>query len=209
MSHSGRASPLTVRRRAARRRGRQRVRRQRRQRRPRAAAASARSRCGSATSCRSPATSPPTGRTSIAPSSSASTCRTPRCKQAGQLEATVKLVGSEDGQTQASASVEAATKLVKSNKANVIIGEMASSATIPMAQSVTIPNQHRPDLADLERAADHRRSRTTATSGGRIHRTRCRARCSRRRRSRRSARARRSTSAPATTPSARRCCSSS
>ncbi len=52
----------------------------------------------------------------------------------------VELVGSEDGQTQASASVEAATKLVKSNHANVIIGEMASSATIPMAQSVTIPN---------------------------------------------------------------------
>jgi ABC-type branched-subunit amino acid transport system substrate-binding protein len=52
----------------------------------------------------------------------------------------VKLVGSEDGQTQASASVEAATKLVQSNHANVIIGEMASSATIPMAQSVTIPN---------------------------------------------------------------------
>jgi ABC-type branched-subunit amino acid transport system substrate-binding protein len=53
----------------------------------------------------------------------------------------VRLVGSEDGQTQASASVEAATKLVKSNRANVIIGEMASSATIPMAQSVTIPNR--------------------------------------------------------------------
>src|SRR3954452_5562244 len=53
----------------------------------------------------------------------------------------VKLVGSEDGQTQASASVEAATKLVKSNKANVLIGEMASSATIPMAQSVAIPNK--------------------------------------------------------------------
>ena len=53
----------------------------------------------------------------------------------------VSLVGSEDGQTQASASVEAATKLVKSNHANVIIGEMASSATIPMAQSVTIPNK--------------------------------------------------------------------
>ena len=52
----------------------------------------------------------------------------------------VTLVGSEDGQTQASASVEAATKLVKSNHANVIIGEMASGATIPMAQSVTIPN---------------------------------------------------------------------
>jgi ABC-type branched-subunit amino acid transport system substrate-binding protein len=53
----------------------------------------------------------------------------------------VTLVGSEDGQTQASASVEAATKLVKSNKADVIIGEMASSATIPMARSVTIPNR--------------------------------------------------------------------
>ena len=52
----------------------------------------------------------------------------------------VTLVGSEDGQTQASASVEAATKLVKSNHANVLIGEMASSATIPMAQSVAIPN---------------------------------------------------------------------
>jgi branched-chain amino acid transport system substrate-binding protein len=66
-----------------------------------------------------------------------------RALQAARLDATasVKLVGSEDGQTQASASVEAATKLVKSDKANVIIGEMASSATIPMAQSVTIPNR--------------------------------------------------------------------
>jgi branched-chain amino acid transport system substrate-binding protein len=53
----------------------------------------------------------------------------------------VTLVGSEDGQTQASASVEAATKLVKSDKANVLIGEMASGATIPMAQSVSIPNR--------------------------------------------------------------------
>jgi ABC-type branched-subunit amino acid transport system substrate-binding protein len=52
----------------------------------------------------------------------------------------VTLVGSEDGQTDATASVEATTKLVKANHANVIIGEMASSATIPMAQSVTIPN---------------------------------------------------------------------
>jgi branched-chain amino acid transport system substrate-binding protein len=60
-------------------------------------------------------------------------------KQAGS-DSTVELVGSEDGQTQASASVEAATKLIKSNHANVLIGEMASSATIPMAQSVSIPN---------------------------------------------------------------------
>ncbi len=56
-------------------------------------------------------------------------------------QASVQLVASEDGQTQASASVEAATKLVKSDKVNLIIGEMASSATIPMAQSVTIPNR--------------------------------------------------------------------
>lgn len=61
-------------------------------------------------------------------------------KKAGLNGASVKLVGSEDGQTQASASVEAATKLIKANKASVIIGEMASGATIPMAQSVTIPN---------------------------------------------------------------------
>jgi ABC-type branched-subunit amino acid transport system substrate-binding protein len=53
----------------------------------------------------------------------------------------VRLVASEDGQTQAAASVEAATKLVKANKVDVIIGEMASSATIPLAQSVAIPNR--------------------------------------------------------------------
>jgi ABC-type branched-subunit amino acid transport system substrate-binding protein len=52
----------------------------------------------------------------------------------------VTLVDSQDGQTQATASVEAATKEVKSEHVNVVIGEMSSSATIPMAQSVTIPN---------------------------------------------------------------------
>jgi ABC-type branched-subunit amino acid transport system substrate-binding protein len=57
----------------------------------------------------------------------------------GQMSSVV--VASEDGQTKASASVEAATKLVKTDRVNVIIGEMASSATIPMAQSVTIPNR--------------------------------------------------------------------
>jgi len=53
----------------------------------------------------------------------------------------VRIVDSEDGQTAASASVEAATKLVKTDRVSVVIGEMASSATIPMAQSVTIPNK--------------------------------------------------------------------
>jgi branched-chain amino acid transport system substrate-binding protein len=61
--------------------------------------------------------------------------------KAAKLNATSKLVASEDGQTQASASVEAATKLVKSDKVNVVIGEMASTATIPVAQSVTVPNK--------------------------------------------------------------------
>jgi ABC-type branched-subunit amino acid transport system substrate-binding protein len=52
----------------------------------------------------------------------------------------VALVDSQDGQTQAAASVEAATKEVKSEHVNVLIGETSSSATIPMAESVTIPN---------------------------------------------------------------------
>jgi branched-chain amino acid transport system substrate-binding protein len=56
---------------------------------------------------------------------------------AGKIK--VQLVDSQDGQTQASASVEAAKKEVGEH-VNVIIGEMASGATIPMAQSVTIPN---------------------------------------------------------------------
>lgn len=51
----------------------------------------------------------------------------------------VVLVDSQDGQSQASASVEAAKKEVGEH-VDVIIGEMASGATIPMAQSVTIPN---------------------------------------------------------------------
>jgi ABC-type branched-subunit amino acid transport system substrate-binding protein len=61
-------------------------------------------------------------------------------KAAGLKHASVKLVGSEDGQGSATAASEAATKLIKSNGATVIIGEMASGATIPMAQSVTIPD---------------------------------------------------------------------
>ena len=62
-------------------------------------------------------------------------------KRLKQTDISTKLVASEDGQTQAAASVEAATKLVKVDKVNVVIGEMASGATIPVAQSVTIPNR--------------------------------------------------------------------
>jgi ABC-type branched-subunit amino acid transport system substrate-binding protein len=46
----------------------------------------------------------------------------------------VTLVGSEDGQTDATASVEAATKLVKSNHANVIIGAMVAAVPHPKEQ---------------------------------------------------------------------------
>lgn len=53
----------------------------------------------------------------------------------------VRVVGSEDSQTQAAAAVEAAKKLVNIDKATVLIGDMASNSSIPMAQSVSIPNR--------------------------------------------------------------------
>jgi ABC-type branched-subunit amino acid transport system substrate-binding protein len=60
-------------------------------------------------------------------------------KQDG-IGVTVKAVGSEDDQTMPAAGVEAATKLVKTDGAQVIIGSMASGVTLAIAQSVTIPN---------------------------------------------------------------------
>ena len=62
-------------------------------------------------------------------------------RSAGLGSSSVTLTASEDGQTQASASVEAATKLVNTDRVNVVIGEMASSATIPMVRSVTVPKR--------------------------------------------------------------------
>jgi branched-chain amino acid transport system substrate-binding protein len=56
------------------------------------------------------------------------------------INVTIKVVGSEDDQTQAAAGVEAATKLVKTQGAQVIIGSMSSGVTLAIAQSVTIPN---------------------------------------------------------------------
>ena len=103
-------------------------------------------------------------------------------------KASVKLVASEDGQTRAAASVEAATKLVKSDKVNVIIGEMASGATIPMAQSVTIPNKI-VQISPTSSVPQITSIRTTATSGARTRPTRFRAGCSRRRPSMHSERA--------------------
>ena len=109
------------------------------------------------------------------------------------------------GRRRRRASVEAATKLVKSEQGQRDHRRDGVGRHDPDGAVGDDPEQDRPDLSDLERAADHRRSRTTATSGARTRPTRCRARCSRRRRSTHSARARRSTSARATTRSAPRC----
>lgn len=56
------------------------------------------------------------------------------------INVTVKAVGSEDDQTQPAAGVEAATKLVKTDSARVLIGSMSSGVTLAIAQSVAIPN---------------------------------------------------------------------
>lgn len=58
----------------------------------------------------------------------------------GAPGAKVAIVGSEDDQTSTSAGVEAATKLVQSEHAQVLIGSMSSGVTIAIAQSVAIPN---------------------------------------------------------------------
>lgn len=52
----------------------------------------------------------------------------------------VELVATEDSGTQQGPGVEAATKLVQSDQVHVVIGAMASNVTIPIAESVTIPN---------------------------------------------------------------------
>lgn len=52
----------------------------------------------------------------------------------------IQIVGSEDDQTQATAGVEAARKLVDADHAQVIIGSMSSSVTLAIAESVAIPD---------------------------------------------------------------------
>jgi ABC-type branched-subunit amino acid transport system substrate-binding protein len=54
---------------------------------------------------------------------------------------TVEIAATEDDQTDAKASVEAATKLVQTDKVNMIMGPLASTDTEAVAQSVAIPNQ--------------------------------------------------------------------
>lgn len=60
---------------------------------------------------------------------------------AGVSDVTVTLVPVEDDGGRAQAGVEAATKFVQADDVNVVLGTMASTVTIAMAESVTIPNQ--------------------------------------------------------------------
>jgi ABC-type branched-subunit amino acid transport system substrate-binding protein len=52
----------------------------------------------------------------------------------------VEIVATEDDQTEATAGVEAATKLVQTDDVQVIVGALASAVTTPIAESVAIPN---------------------------------------------------------------------
>jgi len=60
-------------------------------------------------------------------------------KSAG-VAGSCKITASEDDQATPALAVEAATKLVKSNKVNAIVGPLTSGSTLGAAQSVTVPN---------------------------------------------------------------------
>jgi ABC-type branched-subunit amino acid transport system substrate-binding protein len=70
----------------------------------------------------------------------------------------VTLLPVEDDGGKSQAGVEAATKFVQTDDVDVVIGTMASSVTIPIAQSVTIPNKvvqitptsTAPEITDLD-----------------------------------------------------------
>ncbi len=98
---------------------------------------------------------------------------------------TCKVVGSEDDQATPAVAVEAVTKLVKSNGAQLIVGPLTSGATIAAAQSVTIPNKvimisdaaSSPDVTTLEDgdtlfrtyASDALQAKAMATWMGKIY----------------------------------------
>jgi branched-chain amino acid transport system substrate-binding protein len=79
-------------------------------------------------------------------------------EEKGVTDVTVELVGVEDDQGRSQAGVEAATKLVQTDDADVLLATMASSVTIPIAQSVAVPNEvvlisptsTAPEITDLE-----------------------------------------------------------
>lgn len=60
--------------------------------------------------------------------------------EAGVTSVTVEIVATEDDQTDAKAGVEAATKLVQADDVDAIIGPLASTVSISVAQTVGMPN---------------------------------------------------------------------
>ena len=63
-----------------------------------------------------------------------------KAMKAAKVAGSCKIVASEDDQATPALAVEAATKLVKSNKVNAIVGPLTSGSTLGAAQSVTVPN---------------------------------------------------------------------
>lgn len=63
-----------------------------------------------------------------------------KAMKAAKVAGSCKIVASEDDQATPALGVEAATKLVKSNKVNAIVGPLTSGSTLAAAQSVTVPN---------------------------------------------------------------------
>jgi len=63
-----------------------------------------------------------------------------KAMKAAKVAGSCKVVAAEDDQATPSLAVEAATKLVKSDKVNAFVGPLTSGATVAAAQSVTVPN---------------------------------------------------------------------
>lgn len=63
-----------------------------------------------------------------------------KAMKAAKVAGSCKITASEDDQATPAIAVEAATKLVKSNKVHAIVGPLTSGATLAAAQSVTVPN---------------------------------------------------------------------
>ena len=64
-----------------------------------------------------------------------------KAMKAANVAGSCKITASEDDQATPAIAVEAATKLVKSNKVHAIVGPLTSGATLAAAQSVTVPNK--------------------------------------------------------------------
>jgi len=79
-------------------------------------------------------------------------------EEAGVEGVNVQIADAQDDQTDPTAGVEAATALVQTQNVSVIVGALASSVTIPIAESVTAQNQvvqispasTNPAITDLE-----------------------------------------------------------